>query len=388
MKRRIKLVIAYDGTNYCGWQLQPNGVTIEEVLNRELSRLFKEPITVIGASRTDSGVHALGNIAIFDTEARMPADKMCIALNQRLPADIVVQSSEEVPKDWHPRKINSVKTYEYRILNRRIPLPAERLTSYFYYYPLDRERMREASTCLVGEHDFASFCSIRSTAEDSVRRIYSLDISRENDMITLRISGNGFLYNMVRIIVGSLIKVGCGFWEPDRIKSILEARDRSKAGPSAPACGLTLISIREEKQLPPCLFEENAHWGYCQIWETMETEGKAYIIINHCEERDSERLLLRLTKQAARNRAGQIAVWDRTGRLKAGDSVQYFTFSAGETCGTAAVRLKTTIEGSANLNEDERQKLVKIIQDMAMEPEQVLFVTRDEKLSVRDDDIG
>ena len=132
MTKRVKMVVAYDGTNYCGWQKQPNGICIEEVLNRELSKLLNEPIEVIGASRTDSGVHARGNIAVFDTHARMPADKICIALNQRLPKDIVIQESCEVAPDYHPRKRNTRKTYEYRILNRRVPLPDQRLNSIFY----------------------------------------------------------------------------------------------------------------------------------------------------------------------------------------------------------------------------------------------------------------
>ena len=150
MKKRIKLVVAYDGTNYCGWQLQKNGVTIEEILNRELTALLKEPITVIGASRTDAGVHALGNVAVFDTENRMAADKICLAANQSLPEDIRIQSSEEVSPDWHPRKANCTKTYEYQIVNRRISLPTERLYAYFCYYPLDVEKMRQAAAFLGG----------------------------------------------------------------------------------------------------------------------------------------------------------------------------------------------------------------------------------------------
>ncbi len=313
--KRVKLVVAYDGTNYCGWQMQPNGVTIEEVLNQELSRLLKEPIQVIGASRTDSGVHAWGNIAIFDTSARMPADKISIALNQRLPEDIVIQESEEVAPDWHPRKCNSRKTYEYRILNRRVAFPAERLNSYFYYYNLDVEKMKQAAAWLVGEHDFKSFCSIRTQIEDTVRRIYSLDIEKHGDRIDIRICGNGFLYNMVRIIVGSLVKVGCGFWEPDMIKTVLEARDRSKAGPKAPAHGLTLVSIQEDKTLDDLVDEENEHWSYRVFQKLIASEGNAYIEIRACEENDYEALLLRLVKQASRNGAQEIYVCDHNNRI-------------------------------------------------------------------------
>ena len=206
--KRVKLIVAYDGTNYCGWQIQPNGITIEEVLNRALTELLKEEIVVIGASRTDSGVHAEGNVAVFDTENRMPADKICFALNQRLPEDIRVLKSEEVPSDWHPRKQNCTKTYEYRILNRKIDMPTRRLYTHFCYFQLDVEKMQQAAACLVGEHDFKSFCTVRTQAEDTVRTIYSLDVLKEGDVITIRISGSGFLYNMVRIIAGTLMKVG------------------------------------------------------------------------------------------------------------------------------------------------------------------------------------
>ena len=143
--KRVRMVVSYDGTAYRGWQLQPNGVTIEEVLNRELTALLKEPIAVIGASRTDSGVHARGNVAVFDTENRMPADKICFALNQRLPEDIRVQTSEEVTAEWHPRKANCTKTYEYKVLNRKISMPLERLYAHFCYFNLDLNKMREAA---------------------------------------------------------------------------------------------------------------------------------------------------------------------------------------------------------------------------------------------------
>ena len=148
--KRIRLVVAYDGTQYHGWQIQPGAVTIESVLNEALTQLMREPIQVIGASRTDSGVHARGNVAVFDTESQMPPDKICMALNQRLPEDIRVQVSEEVPSDWHPRKCTCVKTYEYRILNRRINMPMERLYSHFCYYKLDVDRMQAAANMLAG----------------------------------------------------------------------------------------------------------------------------------------------------------------------------------------------------------------------------------------------
>lgn len=328
--KRVKMTVAYDGTNYCGWQQQPNGICIEEVLNRELSRLLGEPIQVIGASRTDSGVHARGNIAVFDTSARMPADKICIALNQRLPKDIVIQDSCEVAQDYHPRKCNTRKTYEYRILNRRVPLPELRFNSYFYYYALDVDKMRQAARYLVGEHDFKSFCSIRTQVEDTVRRIYDISLTKTDDLITIRISGNGFLYNMVRIIAGSLVKVGCGFWEPERMKEVLEARDRSQAGPKAPAEGLTLISI-EETPPEPVIREENSHWSYRLNQREIRSFGQAYIRIYACDEADFHRLLVRLVKQASRNGAQQIHVRDDTGHLALHYEADYFRFESSFT---------------------------------------------------------
>ena len=243
IKRRVKLIISYDGTNYCGWQVQINGITVEEVINRELSRMLGEDIAVIGASRTDSGVHALGNVAVFDTFSKIPPEKMCFALNQRLPDDIRIQDSCEVPLDFHPRYCDSTKTYEYKTLNRRFDNPVMRLYTHFVYMPLDYEKMQEAAKYLVGEHDFKSFCSARTQVTDTVRTIYSLDVSKEDDIIKIRISGNGFLYNMVRIIVGTLIKVGLKVYPPEYVKEILEACDRNVAGPKAPAKGLTLIGI-------------------------------------------------------------------------------------------------------------------------------------------------
>lgn len=241
--KRIKLTIAYDGTNYCGWQVQPNGITVEEVLNRALQKLTGEDILVIGASRTDSGVHALGNVAVFDTETTIPADRIAMALNQRMPEDIVITKSEEVPLDFHPRYCDCSKTYEYHIINTQIPLPTKRLTNYFVSYQLDIDKMRQAASYLVGEHDFVSFCNVRTDVENTVRTVYALDILQNGEEITIRITGNGFLYNMVRIIVGTLIRVGRGFYEPEKVKEILEAKDRKAAGVTAPAHGLMLVAI-------------------------------------------------------------------------------------------------------------------------------------------------
>ncbi len=316
MTRRILLQVAYDGTNYHGWQLQPNAATIEGELNRALCALTGEEIVVTGASRTDAGVHALGNVAVFDTTSRIPAEKFSYALNQRLPEDIVIQSSKQVADDFHPRHCDCRKTYEYDILNRTFPLPAYRNTAYFLYGTLNIEAMRRACQAFLGEHDFASFCAAGAQVQTTVRKIYSLEVecrplteagtpvppasgeavnaadgkhgeqvqqaqsasgemlnaaAGESDeqvqqaqpesgetaipaagganagsadqLLTIRVKGNGFLYNMVRIIAGTLVEVGRGHIKPEEVAGIIAAKDRAKAGPTAPARGLRLVEI-------------------------------------------------------------------------------------------------------------------------------------------------
>lgn len=241
--------VAYDGTGYHGWQVQPGKITVEGVLNRALSELLQEEIMVIGASRTDAGVHAKGNVAVFDTDTKIPAEKICYAVNRYLPWDIRVLSSVEVPADFHPRRIKCKKTYEYRILNRNIAIPTERLYSYFVYYDIDIKAMQEASRYLVGEHDFKSFCSVKTDVSGTVRRIYSLDVNKEGDLIKIRVTGNGFLYNMVRIIAGTLLEVGRGLKSPEDMERILNGLNRRLAGPTAPAHGLTLIGIEYDTDM-------------------------------------------------------------------------------------------------------------------------------------------
>ena len=240
-KKRVRLTVAYDGTNYHGWQVQNNGITIESELNRCLSDLFGEQIDVIGASRTDAGVHALGNIAVFDTTARMPAEKVSYALNQRLPDDIRIQRSDEVAPDWHPRHCESRKTYEYHIYRGEFPMPVRRLYSYFTYHSLNVKEMQEAAAFLTGEHDFKSFCQTGAQVESTIRTIYELAVEEHGPEIVIRVCGNGFLYNMVRIIAGTLMEVGEGKRAAREMPDILEKRNRSAAGPTAPAHGLTLM---------------------------------------------------------------------------------------------------------------------------------------------------
>ena len=257
--RRIKLTVAYDGTNYCGFQLQPKLPTIEGELNRALSELTHEDISVIGASRTDSGVHAYGNVAVFDTGSGIPAEKFPFAISGFLPPDIRVTEGMEVPLDWHPRKCDCVKTYEYVYDCGNIEDPKQRLYASFSKRIPDISLMQEAASFLIGEHDFTSFANpssqVLKEGGSAVRIIYSIGITAGNAAadvaypphnltVTIRITGNGFLYNMVRIIAGTLMNAGTGLWTPDRVREALEAHDRTKAGPTAEARGLTLMSIR------------------------------------------------------------------------------------------------------------------------------------------------
>lgn len=323
--RRVKLVVAYDGTNYHGWQIQQNGVTIEGVLNDTLTDLLGEPITVIGASRTDSGVHAMGNVAVFDTVNRMPADKICYALNQRLPEDIRIQESMAVPNRWHPRKCRCTKTYEYHILNRKMDMPIHRLYSHFCYTPLDVDKMREAAEYLIGEHDFKSFCTARSQLEDMVRTIYSLDVKRRGEMITLRISGSGFLYNMVRIIAGTLINVGKGLTSPEEVETILLARDRRMAGPTVSAKGLTLVNLAYEQEMEEWFCRENREWNYDILQTHILTDKTAYFLIERCLDEEWNGLLARNIHQAVRDGAECVYLIDlEKDRLRSGDTYGYY----------------------------------------------------------------
>ena len=248
--RRIRLIVSYDGTNYCGWQIQENAVTVEGTLTGALRKWLKEDIEIIGASRTDSGVHAYGNIAVFDTNSRIPAEKFAIGLNHYLPDDIRVQKSDEVESDYHPRYRNTEKTYEYTILNTKINLPIYSRYSYHVYHPLDFEAMKEAAELLVGEHDFSAFCSAGSQVKSKVRTIYEVSLDKQKAMgcnggevIRIRVRGNGFLYNMVRILAGTLIAVGQGKIPAEKVAEIIAGKDRRQAGQTAEPQGLTLREI-------------------------------------------------------------------------------------------------------------------------------------------------
>ena len=252
------LVVSYDGTGYNGWALQsstPN--TIEEMLNRAIHGLTGEEVQVIGASRTDSGVHAYGNIAVFDTCSTIPGDRFSFALNHILPEEIRVVESREVALSFHPRHCDTEKTYEYRVLNSKMEVPVKRLYTYHFNMELDVDRMQEAGNFLVGEHDFTSFCNVESQALSHVRTIKDVHVERRGDEVVISVTGNGFLYNVVRIIAGTLLQIGRGKGEPSDILKMLVAKDRSAAGPTAPAQGLFLMGYRFLDGIPGP--EENAN---------------------------------------------------------------------------------------------------------------------------------
>lgn len=242
--RRIKLTIAYDGTEYCGWQCQPGAVTVEGTLRKALNKLLGEAVETIGASRTDAGVHAMGNVAVFDTEATIPAEKFCYALNSFLPEDIRVMESEEVSLKFHPRFDCHSKRYEYRITEGRFCSPLRCRYVHNVRHELDTEAMSKAAELLVGTYDFSSFCAAGAQVESKVRTVTKCEVFRRDGEVAIGVEGDGFLYNMVRIIAGTLVKVGEHAMEPEAIPTILEAKDRTKAGPTAPASGLVLCYIR------------------------------------------------------------------------------------------------------------------------------------------------
>lgn len=247
--------IAYDGTNYKGWQTGGIEKGIEDILNDKISKLTNEEIKIIGTSRTDSGVHANGNIAVFDTNSDIRPDKYSYAINNLLPDDISILESKEVSLNFHPRKTKTIKTYIYRIHNSKIRNPLKEHFAHHVYYDINLNKMILASKYLIGIHNFKSFINPESQIlqfanenniiDDKIttREIYSIDISNNNNLIEIKIVGNGFLYHMVRIICGTLLKIGMNMWEPDYIKEILDKKDRKYAGFTLPAKGLTLENI-------------------------------------------------------------------------------------------------------------------------------------------------
>lgn len=247
--KRFKLTVAYDGMDYCGYQIQPELPTIEGCVNEALSSLLGEDIVSIGASRTDAGVHAYGNVAVFDSETTIPAEKLALALNTKLLTSIRIMESKEVSPDFHPRKNVIDKTYEYHINTAKISFPTDRMYSYNVKHNLDIEAMRKAAKFIEGRHDFTSFCSTKTDKDDKVRTVFQIDVEETlMNRLIIRVRGDGFLYNMVRIIAGTLVKVGEGKITPEDIPEIIAKKDRGHLGTTLPAKGLFLIGIRYREE--------------------------------------------------------------------------------------------------------------------------------------------
>lgn len=243
-KRNIKLVLAYEGTNYAGFQRQRDGIrTIQGTLETAIGKITGQSINLIGAGRTDSGVHANGQVVNFITTSTIDNEKMLQALNAVLPADILVKTVDDVPLDFHARFTAKTKTYSYRIYNERLRPLFNRNFVYHYKYMLDLNLMVRAAQLLVGTHDFKSFQAVGSSVKSTVRTIHFCELTRQGPEIKLLINANGFLYHMVRNIVGTLILVGTGRIDLNEIEQILAAKDRSLAGATAPACGLCLEEV-------------------------------------------------------------------------------------------------------------------------------------------------
>ena len=237
------MIVEYDGTDYAGWQRQSNAMTVQEKLEIALRKLTGEEIVIAGASRTDAGVHAMGQSAHFDTESRIPADKFSYALNTMLPPDIRVLHSHEVSPEFHSRFSTRGKRYRYLFHAAPHACAIGRNTHAHVIYPLDAELMHREAQDLVGEHDFAAFAASGSVVKDTVRKIYRAEVVRNGSEICLTVEGSGFLYNMVRIIAGTLIGVGSGKLESGAFRRAIDTKDRLDLGVTAPAHGLTLMEV-------------------------------------------------------------------------------------------------------------------------------------------------
>jgi tRNA pseudouridine38-40 synthase len=245
--RNLKLTVAYDGTDFAGWQVQPEAATVQGTLSSAIGRITGEKVLTQGSGRTDAGVHALAQVATFQTESVIPVANFVVALNDILPASIRVLAAEQVPEDFHPRKSAKAKTYRYRIYRNPICPPLLARYVWHYPYPLDENAMRDAAPLVEGEHDFTSFAAVDPERGreglSNVRRIFSSQWRRESSELIYEVRGNGFLHHMVRNLVGTFLLVGKGTLKPAELTRILETKDRSAAGATAPASGLYLVNV-------------------------------------------------------------------------------------------------------------------------------------------------
>lgn len=240
---RVMLTVEYEGTNYAGWQRQKNALSVQQVLEEAVLAATGREVRMVGAGRTDAGVHALGQCAHFDIETTIPPEKLSYALNLVLPEDIRVRESRRVPDGFHVLRDAHRKHYRYAIYNAEHACAVNRQVYAHVRQPLDEKQMQAAAMYLKGKHDFASFQAAGSPVMDTVRTIYAIEVRRVGECVYLDVIGNGFLYNMVRIIVGTLLEIGKGRRPAGWMSDVLEAKDRSAAGPTAPAKGLVMVSV-------------------------------------------------------------------------------------------------------------------------------------------------
>lgn len=243
MKHTIKAIVAYDGTNYQGFQRQKNGVGVQQVLEKALTKVLKEPILIKAAGRTDAGVHALGQVISFTTSSRIPPENYRRALEPHLPPDIAVREAFYAPDDFHARFDAVDKTYQYKLLYSPLPDPTQRNTTWEFREKLDVDKMNEAAALLLGKHDFTSFKNQGSQDTSPVRTLTEAHWVQDGDLFTFTITGDGFLYRMVRNIVGCLVRVGTGAWTKEDFARVLAARNRKQAGMAAPPQGLYLMHV-------------------------------------------------------------------------------------------------------------------------------------------------
>ena len=242
--RNIKLTIEYDGKCYNGWQKQPNKLNIQGEIERAIYNITKEEVDLIGSGRTDAGVHALGQVANFKTNSQISIEKIPLAINSQLKNSIVIKEAEEVNERFHSRYNAKHKTYRYIINNSKCGTAIYRNLEYSYPFKLDAEKMKQASKYFEGEHDFKAFKSSGTSSKNSVRTIYKAIVKQEGEKIIIELTGNGFLYNMVRIISGTLLDVGLGKIQAEEIPEIIESKDRQRAGKTLPAHGLYLVEVK------------------------------------------------------------------------------------------------------------------------------------------------
>ena len=242
--RNIKLTIEYDGKDFNGWQKQPNKPNIQGEIERAIYNITKEEVDLIGSGRTDAGVHALGQVANFKTNSNIPIEKLALAINSQLKNSIIIKKAEEVDERFHSRYNAKHKTYRYIINNSPCGTAIYRNLEYCFPIKLDVAKMQEAAKYFEGEHDFKAFKSSETSEKNSVRTIYNASVKQEGEKIIIELTGNGFLYNMVRIISGTLLDVGLQKIKPEKIKNIIEEKDRQKAGKTLPAHGLYLVEVK------------------------------------------------------------------------------------------------------------------------------------------------